>query len=251
MKVVASTGKEDIAMVYVLDLGDNRLVECVEAVQPPVPIEKKWVLMVSMMCGCPVGCNMCDAGGYFRGKLSKEDIFAQIDFLVHSKFPNGRIPSEQFKVQLARMGEPSLNAAVLEMLDELPGRYHAPGLMPSFSTVAPHGTDDFFERLREIKQKHYHGGRFQFQVSIHTTDEALRDEIIPVRKWSFAHIADYGGRFYEQGDRKITLNFALAKSNPVEPQVLLRYFHPDKFLIKITPLNPTYQANDHGLQTWE
>jgi 23S rRNA (adenine2503-C2)-methyltransferase len=52
----------------------------------------------------------------------------------------------------------------------------------------------------------------------------------------------YADAFYEQGDRKITLNFALAHGLPVDPDVLLQYFDPGKFLIKVTPVNPTYQA---------
>ena len=35
---------------------------------------------------------------------------------------------------------------------------------------------------------------------------------------------------------------ALGKEIPVEPDILLKYFSPDKFLIKITPVNPTYRA---------
>jgi 23S rRNA (adenine2503-C2)-methyltransferase len=119
--------------------------------------------------------------------------------------------------------------------------------MPSISTVAPLGTHEFFERLLASKQARYSGGHFQLQFSIHTTDIAQRDQIIPCRKWTFAEIADYGERFYTPGDRKITLNFALARQIPVDPTVLLTYFDPAIFLIKITPLNPTYRAREHQL----
>jgi 23S rRNA (adenine2503-C2)-methyltransferase len=63
-------------------------------------------------------------------------------------------------------------------------------------------------------------------------------------------MAEYGERFYLPGDRKITLNFALANEKPVDPKVLLNYFSPDKFLIKITPLNPTYRASENELETY-
>ncbi len=250
MKVLASIGREDVAMVYVIDLGDSKLVECVESVQPPIPREEKWVLLVSTMFGCPIGCVMCDAGGHYLGKPTKEQIFTQIDFLVRKRYPDRIIPAKQFKIQFARMGEPSLNPDVLEVLDELPELYHAPGLMPSLSTVAPKGSENFMDRLLEIKFNRYAGGHFQFQFSIHTTDETLRDEIIPVKKWSFAEMSAYGERFYAPGDRKITLNFALAQNMPVEPGILLNYFDPDKFLIKITPLNPTYQALENNLTSY-
>jgi 23S rRNA (adenine2503-C2)-methyltransferase len=100
-----------------------------------------------------------------------------------------------------------------------------------------------------VKNRLYSNGHFQFQYSIHTTDVALRDKLIPVRKWSFGQMASYGERFYRPGDRKITLNFALAEGMPVEPDVMLCYFDPDRYLVKITPVNPTCRAVQNGLST--
>ena len=249
MKIVASAGNQDIAMVYVVEFNGG-LVECVEAVQPPRSREEKWVLMISTLFGCPISCQMCDAGGHYRGKLSESEMFAQIEYLIQQRYPDGFVPSKQFKIQFARMGEPALNLAVLDLLETLPERINAPGLMPSVSTIAPHGTDAFFERLIEVKNKVYPQGGFQFQFSIHTTDQSLRDELIPVKKWDFQKIATFGERYYRPGDRKITLNFALAEQSPIEPAMLLQHFDPDRFLIKITPLNPTYQAESTGLRSY-
>ena len=85
---------------------------------------------------------------------------------------------------------------------------------------------------------------------MHTTDPELRDRFIPVKKWRLAQIGEYGERFYDPGDRKLTLNFALAQGMPVDPEVLLTYFDPYKFLIKITPLNPTYRARENDLVSY-
>jgi 23S rRNA (adenine2503-C2)-methyltransferase len=229
VKVIASTGKEEVAIVYIVEFEDGKMLECVEAVSPPLPRENKWVILVSTMFGCPIGCMMCDAGGYYHGKTSAEMIYDQLDFLIYKRFPNGRVPARQFKIQFARMGEPALNPNVLTVLEGLPDRYDAPGLMPSISTVAPAGAQKFFDRLIEIKREKYTGGNFQFQFSLHTTDLGLRDKIIPAKKWSFREMAAFGERFFSEGDRKITLNFAL---------------------IKITPLNPTYRASANRLASY-
>jgi 23S rRNA (adenine2503-C2)-methyltransferase len=221
---------------------DDRFVEFVESVQPPVSREKKWVLIVSSLFGCPIGCSFCDAGITFKGKLSKEEIFSQIDFPIRKRFPGGDVPVEKFKVQFARVGEPALNCAVIEALSELPYRYNAPGLLPCVSTIAPGGSDVFFKGLLDIRKNVYRDRDFQLQFSIHTTDEELRDKLIPVKKWGFKKISDYGEVFFEEGRRKITLNFALGRDTPVDPSMLLGYFNPEKFLIKITPINPTYKA---------
>jgi 23S rRNA (adenine2503-C2)-methyltransferase len=129
-------------------------------------------------------------------------------------------------------------------------RYHAPGLMPSISTIAPKGAEAFLDELIDIKDQLYANGRFQFQFSVHTTDHDLRDWLVPARKWDFAQMAAYGDRFRRARDRKITLNFALAAGMPLDPEVLLRHFEPSHYLIKITPLNPTHRAMQNKLESY-
>lgn len=246
MRITANIGKKDIAVVYIAETENGKFIEFVESIQPPLHREEKWVLIVSTLYGCPVGCRFCDAGVYFQGTLSNKEILSQIDYLILRRFPNKKVPVKKFKIQFARMGEPSLNNNVLFVLDSLPKLYNAPGLIPCISTVAPTGTDRFFKMLSKIKKEKY-PYRFQLQFSIHTTDEKLRDWIIPVKKWSFTKIAEYGNTFYDKRGLKVTLNFALADGFPIEPAVLIRHFSPDIFLIKLTPVNPTYAADKNGL----
>jgi 23S rRNA (adenine2503-C2)-methyltransferase len=80
---------------------------------------------------------MCDAGGDYSGYLTVEEIFAQIDYMVRRRYPDGKPATEKFKIQFARMGEPSLNPAVLETLEQLANCYDASGLYISVSSVAP------------------------------------------------------------------------------------------------------------------
>ncbi|MFQ5905766.1 MAG: radical SAM protein [bacterium] len=249
MKIIGKTEKRDIATVFIAEMEDGRRIEFAESVQPPFGLEKKWVLTVSTLYGCPVGCLFCDAGIHYQGRLSRKDILAQIDYLVRRRFPDGRVAVEKFKIQFARMGEPAFNQNVLDILTELSGLYDAPGLLPSLSTIAPEGCDRFFERLLQIKNEFF-AGNFQLQFSIHSTDRRLRDWLIPVKKWNFDQMAEYGEAFYRKGERRITLNFALADGMPVLPDVLLRHFRPDIFLIKITPVNPTYQVRRRGMTSY-
>jgi 23S rRNA (adenine2503-C2)-methyltransferase len=242
------TGDDALARVFVAQLADGSLVECVESVQPPLPRERKWVLIVSTLKGCPVGCPICDAGGDYRGKLSATEITAQVEFLVRRRFPDGRVPIPKLKVQFARMGEPALNDAVLDVLEDLPRQIDAPGLMPCISTIAPCGRERFFDRLIEIKREIYRGGRFQMQFSVHSTDERARRVAIPARTWSLEQISAFGDRFFEPGDRKISLNFAPSSDAPLDPSRLVGRFDPDRFLIKLTPINPTAAATRAGIR---
>ncbi|PKK86052.1 MAG: radical SAM protein [Thermoplasmata archaeon HGW-Thermoplasmata-1] len=251
MKIIGEYGKDELAILYVADMRNDgeHIVEFVESIQPPFTREEKWVQIVSTLYGCPAGCAMCDAGGGYRGKLTANEMLSQILYMVKRRYPDGRVPAKKFKIQFARMGEPALNPAVLDALELLPFEIDAPGLIPSVSTIAPHGADAFFERLLEIKRRLYPAGMFQLQFSIHTTDEGKRDEIIPIKKWDFAKIAEYGARFRENGDRKITLNFAPARDYPIDVGILKRYFDPSIFLIKLTPLNPTKKVAEKSLES--
>lgn len=250
MKLLRVYRKEDLASVYVFDLGPDprgrrRLVETVESVQPPIPRSEKWVLIVSTFAGCPVGCAMCDAGDVAGTALSADQILDQIRFVVADR----AIPLTQarLKVQLARMGEPALNPAVLVALRRLPVEIPAPGWLPSVSTVAPYGRDPFFQALKALKDELYGGGRFQFQISLHTTDPASRARLIPIRCLDLESMARLGRHFHSPGDRKVTLNFAPSVEHPVDPDVVARHFDPERFVVKLTPMNPTARQARSGL----
>ncbi len=246
MRIVDSTGTDDLSRVFIAELDDRSLVECAESVQPPVPRERKWVLIVSTLKGCPVSCPICDAGGNYRGTLTADEILQQIDFLIRRRFPSGVVSIPKLKIQFARMGDPAFNEAVLDVLRRLPLLYDAPGLMPCISTIAPAGHERFFESLISAKNTLYADGRFQMQFSIHTTCEAARRRLIPARVWSFAEISAYGSRFFSHGDRKITLNFAPVRGLPLDPGRLADWFSPEIFAVKLTPINPTYAAARSG-----
>lgn len=248
MTIVQHIGADDLATVYVGTIGAHRI-EFVESVQPPLPREEKWVLVLSCMIGCPVRCLMCDAGQQCFGLLSAEQIFAQIDYMVTKRYPDRRVPAKKFKVQFTRMGEPTFNPAVLDVLEELPKRYDAPGLIPSFSTVAPKHCENYLRRLTDIKNRLYGNGKFQMQFSIHTTDEEKRSRLIPVRKLDLGEIAAFGEEFHAPGDRKITLSFIVMRGYPIDPPALRRHFDPSKFIVKLTPLNPTRAAERNALKT--
>ena len=258
MKIIAEYGNDEIAKVYIAEMrerekGKKHLVEFVESVQPPLPRDKKWVMIVSSMFGCPVRCRMCDAGGNFAGKLTADEILSQVDHMVRRRYPDAKVSVDKFKIQFARMGEPALNPAVLDAMERLPETVYSPGLNVSMSTIAPRNaqTKQFFAKLARIKNRLYPGGKFQLQFSIHTTDSVKRDDLIPVPKWSFDEIAAYGAEFAhpETGDKKVTLNFAPVEGYPIDARIIRDHFNPEKFIIKLTPLNPTVRSSEESLRS--
>ena len=84
------------------------------------------------------------------------------------------------------------------------------------------------------------------RVSLHSSDEAVRRTLIPIRSWSFEKIARYGQRFYRPRDRKVGLRFAVSPSFPLEVSQLVPLFSPEVFSIELTPLNATETTRANG-----
>ena len=247
MKIINSTGREDLAIVHIAQAAGGNYVEFVESLYPPKSREEKWILTLSTLYGCPVSCTICDAGPFYLGRISKEGMFWQLDYMLSKRYPDGCIPVKKLKVHFTRMGEPAFNMSVLEVIEEFDLYFNAPGFMPSISSIAPKGSEKFFKELLRIKNEKFSGGKFQLQFSIHTTDIKKRDELIPVKKWSFNEIAAYGDKFFREGERKITLSFAPSNEYIIDPNTITAIFDPQKFIIKLTPLNTTSSTVKNNL----
>jgi 23S rRNA (adenine2503-C2)-methyltransferase len=248
VKVIQQTTENEIANVYVAETKQGRRFEFVESTQPPLSIKEKWVLIISTLYGCPVDCKFCDAGGNYQGRLSEDELLFQIDYLVNKRFPGGAIDTDKFKIQFARMGEPSFNPNILDVLEVLPSRYAMRHFIPSLSSIGPAGTGRFFESLLQIKKELY-DKTFQLQFSIHSTNIAQRDRLMPVRKMEFEDIAAYAEKFYSPGGKKLTLNFAIGADYIIEPEAIKDIFDPGIFLIKVTPVNPTFKARQNNIHS--
>ena len=249
MRLISSSGNPDLAMVHVAEDEDGRRLEFVDSIQPPRTRGEEWVVIVSTMFGCPVGCQMCDAGGDFQGKVDTEGMLWQVRQAVWERFDNGSPRTDMLKVQFARMGEPALNEGVLDALVGLRNEYPQTSVFASVSTVGPVVSKAFIDRLKKVKDEHYAKGRFQLQFSIHSTDPDVRSRLCPIRTLSFEKMAEVGAGFREPGDKRVTLNFCLIEDIPIDPEVVRRHFDPEHFLIKLTPINPTDRARSAGLRT--
>jgi len=234
-------------MVHVAEDDQGRQLEFVDSIQPPRSRDQKWVVIVSTMFGCPVGCQMCDAGGGFKGRVDVEGMLWQVRQAVAQRFGNGGPRTDMLKVQFARMGEPTLNGDVLETLVGLRRAYQGTNVVASVSTVGPMASVEFLRRLRDVKDEHYPDGAFQLQFSIHSTDLEVRSRLCPIKTLSFDEMAEVGRAFRTEGDKKVTLNFCLIDGVPIDPVVVRNHFDPEHFLIKLTPLNPTKRAEGSGL----
>ncbi|MCX7829681.1 MAG: radical SAM protein [Acidobacteria bacterium] len=237
--LVEKRGCKEVAFVYLLkSKNDDSYIECVESLDPPFSSSEKWVITLSSQKGCPVGCVFCDASYYFKGNLTTEEILDQLNLILDNHKYDDYLKSKKIKLHLARMGEPSFNDNAVDFLCVVGNEHKTINFVPSIATVAPKGREKWFEKLKETKDKFFSNGNFQLQFSINTTDEAQRDILMPAKKMSFNEISTFADFWLKENDRLITLNFALSKDAIFEARKIEKIFSPEKFLIKITPLNP-------------
>lgn len=247
-EIVQTTGTKSLAEVFVVRFPEGRMCEFVDAVDPHYPKKEKWILNLSTQFGCPVGCPFCDAGGGFKGNISANRLLAMARYVVERNEQGLTDQCKKLKIHFSRMGEPALNDAVLEVLPSIRSWLPNPNVWTCLATTAPNGRLGWFQELKAIKD-HLFSGRFQLQLSINTTDPEVRKYLVPIDHLSLKELATLGERFFVSGDRKIGLNFALARDVPFQEEVIRSIFDPEIFCVKLTPVNPTQRGKENGIET--
>jgi 23S rRNA (adenine2503-C2)-methyltransferase len=99
----------------------------------------------------------------------------------------------------------------------------------------------------EIKNNLYNGNA-GLQLSINSTNELERNEMFSGNAHTLEDISNIMKEAPDPKGRKITLNFAVANYT-VDPKILLKYFFPDRYVIKLTPMHKTSSALNNNIQT--
>ena len=214
-----------------------------------MPLEKKWVITISTQYGCSQNCKFCDVPKVGPGKnATLDDLTFQVltGLRLHPEIRS----TERLNIHFARMGEPSWNnsvlVAALYFKDNLEPRYK---VHPVISTMMPkfnRNLYDFIHAWMKIKNVNY-GGNAGLQLSINSTNEAERSEMFNGNCCSLNRISNVMKGLKPVG-RKITLNFALA-GYEIDPDILLKYFPPEDYIIKLTPMHKTKSCIAEGIVT--
>lgn len=214
-----------------------------------LPLEEKWVITISTQYGCSMHCNFCDVPKVGSGKNATfNDLVNQVitGLKLHPEIKTGK----RLNIHFARMGEPTWNPNVLEAAKWLKThtdpefRTH-----PVVSTMMPKKNiwlKTFIHTWMRIKNRLYDGNA-GLQISINSTNETEREEMFSKNALSLLEIHNVMEGIIPYG-RKITLNFAIAQYE-INPEVLLQYFSPEFYVIKLTPMHKTKTAEANEIKT--
>ncbi len=214
-----------------------------------LPLTDKWVITISTQYGCSMGCTFCDVPKVGAGKnATEQDLIRQV--LTAITYHPEIEYTKRLNIHFARMGEPTWNPNVLEATKwyktHLDSEFH---IHPVVSTMMPRHNEwlrTFIHTWMRMKNRLLKG-EAGLQISINSTNELERQIMFNKNACTLEEIHTIMEGIIPNG-RKITLNFALANYE-INPLVLLKYFPPDDYIIKLTPMHKTITALENNIQT--
>lgn len=214
-----------------------------------LPLNEKWVITISTQYGCSMGCSFCDVPKVGSGaNATFNDLVRQV--LTGIKLHPEVETTKRLNIHYARMGEPTWNPSVFDATKwfktHIDPEYH---IHPVVSTMMPRKNQwlkTFIHTWMRIKNRLLHG-EAGLQLSINSTDENERKAMFNNNACSLPEIACIMEGVIPNG-RKITLNFAVA-DYIIDPNVLIKYFNPEDYLIKLTPMHKTVTALKNNIKT--
>ena len=189
---------------WLLDVGNGNAVETVY-----IPEETRGTLCVSSQAGCAVNCRFCSTGKQgFSRNLTTGEIIGQLwmaEFAMREQL--GRGPKDDrviSNVVMMGMGEPLLNydqvvPAMRLMLDD-----NAYGLSRRRVTLSTSGVVPMMDRLAKDLP-------VALAVSLHASNDALRDMLVPLnKKYPLAELMAACRRYLEFAPRDfITFEYCM------------------------------------------
>jgi 23S rRNA (adenine2503-C2)-methyltransferase len=208
---------------------------CVEAVL--IPDRGRNTLCVSSQVGCMLDCSFCSTGKQgFNGNLSAAEIVGQM-LLAARRLHECGDQRGITNVVMMGMGEPLLNFDAVVSATNLMTDDWAFGISKRRVTISTAGVVPAIYRLAEVSD-------VALAVSLHATEDALRNELVPLnRKYPIAELLaacrHYLGGLGER--RSVTVEYTLidgVNDRIEQAELLARLLADVRCKINLIPFNP-------------
>jgi 23S rRNA (adenine2503-C2)-methyltransferase len=206
--------------------------------------DERRTLCISSQSGCGMGCTFCATGQMgFRRNLTAGEIVAQVLYYARLLAEDDE---KVTNIVMMGMGEPFHNYDnVIEALDRL-NNPDALGLGARRITLSTVGL------VPKIKQFADLNTQFNLAISLHTVDNDLRKQMMPVNKKYTVEKLLAACRYYiKKTNRRITFEYALIEgvNDSVADAEALAYKIKGMLChVNLIPLNPTREFDKQGTQ---
>ena len=184
-------------------------------------------ICVSSQSGCPLTCTFCATGAMKFGRnLTTSEI---LDQALHLR----RIGPLDHCVFMG-MGEPMMNIDnVLAACERLPSI----GITHRRTAISTVGWIPGIDRLTECDMP------IRLALSLHSPDDALRTEIMPVNeRYPLADVLDACRRYHDRRNRMVFVEYVMLagiNDHYAQALALAKLLDPKVFKLNLIPYNPT------------
>ena len=200
VKIHKAEKSSDGTIKYSLKLYDNKLVEGVL-----IPSKKRLTACISSQVGCSLSCTFCATGTLkLERNLNYAEIYDQIFILNEEALLNFGKPLSN--IVYMGMGEPLLNYENLLKSIKLVSSKTGLSMSPKRITVSTAGIAKMIKKLADDDV------RFNLAISLHTSDDKKREEIMPINKSiNLEELKESIKYFFEKTGTRITYEYILFK----------------------------------------
>ncbi|GAA6622043.1 23S rRNA (adenine(2503)-C(2))-methyltransferase RlmN [Scytonema sp. NUACC26] len=219
----------DRTVKYLLKLTDGQIIECVG-----IPTDKRLTVCVSSQVGCPMACDFCATGkGGYKRNLARHEIVDQV-LTVQEDFQQ-RVSHVVFM----GMGEPLLNTD--NVLGAIKSLNQDVGIGQRNLTVSTVGIRS---RIHQLAQHHL---QVTLAVSLHASNQALREQLIPsAHSYSIDDLLAECREYVKITGRRVTFEYILlagVNDLPEHAMELAHHLRGFQSHVNLIPYNPIQEAD--------
>jgi 23S rRNA (adenine2503-C2)-methyltransferase len=214
---------------YLLRLADGLIIEAVG-----IPTSKRLTVCVSSQVGCPMDCDFCATGkGGFTRNLKAHEIIDQV-LTVQEDFEQ-RVSNVVFM----GMGEPLAN--IDEVVSAVKSLNHDVGIGARSITVSTVGIPGKIQQLAQ------HRLQIVLAVSLHASNQALREQLIPsAKKYTLDHLLDECRDYVQVTGRRVSFEYVLlagVNDLPENAKELTQCLKGFQTHVNLIPYNPISEVD--------
>lgn len=208
-EVVGSDGTIKILFA----VADSKTIESTLMSYPSTKGRTRHTVCVSTQVGCPIGCPFCATGQQgFERNLTPGEIIDQVlhfarrlrDQYNEGKNKGGQPASLITNIVFMGMGEPLANYDALWQAIEMLNSPQAFGLGARNMVVSTAG---LVSQIRRLSQEKLQVG---LAVSLHASDNALRDKLVPInQKYPLEQLIPACRDYFNTTGRRLSFEYAL------------------------------------------
>ncbi len=219
----------DATRKYLLQLHDGLIIEAVG-----IPTDKRLTVCVSSQVGCPMACDFCATGkGGFERNLKAYEIVDQV-LTVQNDF--GQRVSN---VVYMGMGEPLINLD--EVVSSVKSLNQDVGIGQRSLTISTVGLPN---KIRELAE---HKLQITFAVSLHASNQSLREKLIPsAKQYPLDQLLEECREYVKITGRRVTFEYILlagVNDLPENAQELVKHLRGFQTHVNLIPYNPISEVD--------